>query len=54
MSLDILIALKDKDDNRSFQPTLWLSSAVEVDIVIALRNKDEKRSFQLYLSKLRV
>jgi hypothetical protein len=30
MSVDILIALRDKDENRSFQPTLWLTSAVEV------------------------
>ena len=32
MSVDILIASRDKDQNRSFQPTLYLSSAVEVGL----------------------
>ena len=30
MSEDIFVAMRDKDKNWSFQPTLWLSSAVEV------------------------
>ena len=29
MSADILLAVRDKDENRSFQSTLWLSSAEE-------------------------
>ena len=35
MYVDITVVSKDKDENRSFQPTLWLSSAVEVETVIS-------------------
>ena len=34
MSVDVLVASIDQDENiktRSFQPTLWLSSALEID-----------------------
>ena len=43
MSVDILVDLKDKDENRSFQPILWLPSSVEVDtIMLAGATRREK------------
>ena len=35
-SVDILVVLRDNYDNRSFQSTLWLSSALEVEGGVAL------------------
>jgi hypothetical protein len=35
MSVDTLVAMRDKDENRSFQPTLWLSSDPLLQLMIA-------------------
>ena len=39
MFVDTLVVWRDKDEIRSFQPTLWLSSAVEVDLFSSLSVK---------------
>ena len=43
---------KNERNNRSFQPTLWLSSAVEVNSTTSGKNGRNSRSFQptLWLS----
>ena len=48
ISVDILVALRDREQNRSFQLTLWLSSAVEVESQCWLKAP----VFIFYLSKL--